>query len=84
MDKKSVRQNKNVLSRYHLFILLKEIKNEELISIMLERFALIISNYNNFYNNNISIYVFIDISENLIRDSFYSLYIKHRENLGND
>lgn len=78
---KSVKQNQNVISHYYLGIILKEIKNEGLISIMLGRFIRIISNYHNFYNNNISINVFIDISENLIRDYFYCLYIKHKENL---
>ena len=81
LNTKSVKQNQNVISRYYLGILLKEIKNEELISIMLGRFARIISNYHNFYNNNISTNVFIDISESLIRDYFYSLYIKHKQSL---
>lgn len=75
------RINQKDKSRYYLNVLLLEVSNEEIIAIMYGRLMRIITRYNRFYHNSSVIDIFHDITDNLIKDYWFSLYNKYIDNL---
>jgi hypothetical protein len=75
------RRSQKETSRFFLNLLLSEISNESVIAIMYGRLMRIITAYNRFYTNEVSLDIFQDMCSNLIKEYIYSLYIKHIESL---
>jgi DNA-directed RNA polymerase len=75
------RVNQKETSRYFLNVLLKEVNNNEVISIMLGRLMRIITRHNRLYSNEGVIDIFHDLCDNIIRDYWFSLYSKDLDKL---
>jgi len=69
--------NQNELVIYRLNIILKEIDNPLIISIIYGRLLRIVSNFNRLNLDNKATDVFFDIGKDIVRNFFYSLYSKH-------
>jgi hypothetical protein len=71
------RSNQKTISRYYLSMLLKEVPNNNVISIIYGRLMRIISHHEKYYNNDGVIDIFHDMANNIIKDYYYNLYQKH-------
>ena len=79
INKKRINQKDK--SQYYLNLLLKEMDNEDVIAIIYGRLMRIISRYNRFYSDDGPLDILHSITDDFIRNYFFSLYIKYIYNI---
>jgi hypothetical protein len=73
----------NDLIEYQLGLIVKELDDDYILSVIYGRLFKIISKYN-LSSNNIVIDIFVDIANDLIQNYFYSLYKKNKDELNEE
>jgi hypothetical protein len=62
------KSNQKIISRYYLSILLRNVNNNDIISIIYGILREIISRHEKYYNNDGVIYIFLGMADNIIND----------------